>query len=253
MCEANSYRPTLAPALYNLGHAVASQRDFVVARRLLHESLILSGQLGDRRRQAFALAAVATLVAAQGEHARAIRLNASAGATIERLGAVLAPAMGAVYDAQLEPSRSALGERSVAEANALGGAMPFEDAVAEALAWLAESAAPSPSPEPPIRSDDPPIMPETIVLPEHPPAASGPAPAQSRDAHPLTPRELAVAQLIARGLTNRQIAARLIITEGTTSNYVQRVMTRLGFHTRAQIATWIVERGLTEPAEDDER
>jgi non-specific serine/threonine protein kinase len=69
-------------------------------------------------------------------------------------------------------------------------------------------------------------------------------PTRSRTADPLTRRELAVAQLIAHGLTNRQIAAELVITEGTVSNYIQRIMNRLGFHSRAQIAVWIAERGL---------
>ena len=86
------------------------------------------------------------------------------------------------------------------------------------------------------------------VVPAAPSATAG-----SRAAHPLTRRELAVAQLIAQGLTNRQIAGELVITDGTTSNYVQRVMSRLGFHSRAQIAAWVVERGLQEPSDDKER
>ena len=56
----------------------------------------------------------------------------------------------------------------------------------------------------------------------------------------------------AQGCTNRQIAAALVITEGTTSNYVQRVMSRLGVHSRAQIAAWVAERGLQEPASDQD-
>ena len=48
-----------------------------------------------------------------------------------------------------------------------------------------------------------------------------------------------------RGLNNRQIAEALVVTEGTAANYVHRVLTKLGFHTRAQIAAWAVERDLT--------
>jgi non-specific serine/threonine protein kinase len=47
-----------------------------------------------------------------------------------------------------------------------------------------------------------------------------------------------------RGLTNRQIGEELVVTEGTAANYVQRVLTKLGFESRAQIAAWAVERGL---------
>jgi DNA-binding NarL/FixJ family response regulator len=50
--------------------------------------------------------------------------------------------------------------------------------------------------------------------------------------------------LIARGYTNRQIGEALVVTEGTAANYVQRVMSRLGFHHRAQVTTWAVEHGL---------
>jgi DNA-binding NarL/FixJ family response regulator len=60
----------------------------------------------------------------------------------------------------------------------------------------------------------------------------------------LSPREREVAALIARGLTNRQIAEALVLSEGTVENYVQRIMGKLGFNRRAQIAAWAVEHGL---------
>jgi len=64
------------------------------------------------------------------------------------------------------------------------------------------------------------------------------------NAAPLSPREIEVAQLIARGLTNRQLAQALVVTEGSAANYVHRVLTKLGFATRAQVVAWAVERGL---------
>jgi predicted ATPase/DNA-binding NarL/FixJ family response regulator len=251
ICQANGYRPALVPALYNLGHAMALQQQFEAAYRLLQESLTLSGQIGDRRRQAFALSAVATLAAAQGEFERAIRLNASATATIETIGAVLPPAMQAVYDSQLAPARRALGEQGAADADAMGRKMTLDAAVDEALTWLADSAAAAVSPDLPIQVDDPSLVPAAAARVEPPPASPA-TPSGRPTAHPLTRRELAVARLIASGHTNRQIAAELVITEGTTSNYIQRIMSRLGFHSRAQIATWVVERGLQVPASDQD-
>jgi DNA-binding CsgD family transcriptional regulator/tetratricopeptide (TPR) repeat protein len=62
------------------------------------------------------------------------------------------------------------------------------------------------------------------------------------DACALTPREVEVAGLVAEGLTNRQIAERLIISERTAQNHVQHILTKLGFATRSQIATWITRR-----------
>jgi DNA-binding CsgD family transcriptional regulator len=54
----------------------------------------------------------------------------------------------------------------------------------------------------------------------------------------LSPRELEVAKLVAEGLTNRQIADRLVISERTAQNHVQHILTKLGFSTRSQIAAW---------------
>jgi DNA-binding CsgD family transcriptional regulator len=54
----------------------------------------------------------------------------------------------------------------------------------------------------------------------------------------LSPREAEVARLVAEGLTNRQIAERLVISERTAQNHVQHILTKLGFTTRSQIAAW---------------
>jgi DNA-binding NarL/FixJ family response regulator len=56
--------------------------------------------------------------------------------------------------------------------------------------------------------------------------------------HPLRARETDVAEGIARGLTNRQIAAELVITEGTVANHVAHVLAKLNLRSRAQIAVW---------------
>jgi ATP/maltotriose-dependent transcriptional regulator MalT len=54
-----------------------------------------------------------------------------------------------------------------------------------------------------------------------------------------------VAALVAEGLTNSQIAARLVITERTAANHVANILARLRFKRRAQIGAWAVEHGLT--------
>lgn len=55
----------------------------------------------------------------------------------------------------------------------------------------------------------------------------------------LTRREREVAGLVAQGLTNREIAARLFISERTAESHVEQIRGKLGFHTRSQIATWV--------------
>src|SRR5439155_6503403 len=65
----------------------------------------------------------------------------------------------------------------------------------------------------------------------------------------LTPREQEVAALVAAGLTNREIAAKLMITAGTAGSHVEHILTKLGLRSRVQIAAWAVGRGLaTTPA-----
>ena len=62
--------------------------------------------------------------------------------------------------------------------------------------------------------------------------------AQLADDPVLSPREEEVAALVAEGLTNRQIAQRLVISERTAQNHVQHILTKLGFATRGQVAAW---------------
>ncbi len=62
--------------------------------------------------------------------------------------------------------------------------------------------------------------------------------------NPLTPRERDVALLIARGYTNRQIGAELVISAATAERHVVNILNKLGFHARSQIAVWVAERGL---------
>ncbi|WP_344801329.1 ATP-binding protein [Microlunatus ginsengisoli] len=56
---------------------------------------------------------------------------------------------------------------------------------------------------------------------------------------PLSPRELAVARLFGEGLTSREIAHRLGISERTVGSHTEHIMIKLGVHTRAQISAWV--------------
>jgi non-specific serine/threonine protein kinase len=66
----------------------------------------------------------------------------------------------------------------------------------------------------------------------------------------LTLREREVAALIARGLTNRDIASQLVVTARTAETHVQNILNKLGFSSRAQIAAWAVECGLHPSSAD---
>jgi two-component system nitrate/nitrite response regulator NarL len=56
---------------------------------------------------------------------------------------------------------------------------------------------------------------------------------------PLTPREREVAALVARGRSNQEIAAALVLTAGTAANHVRRVLLRLGLRSRTELAVWV--------------
>jgi len=50
--------------------------------------------------------------------------------------------------------------------------------------------------------------------------------------------------LIAQGKSNREIAEAMTVRVKTVETYVTRILNKLGFDSRVQIATWVVEQGL---------
>jgi DNA-binding NarL/FixJ family response regulator len=59
---------------------------------------------------------------------------------------------------------------------------------------------------------------------------------------PLTKREAEVAELVAEGLSNRDISERLGISPRTTDGHMERILSKLHFNTRAQVAAWVAGR-----------
>ena len=72
-------------------------------------------------------------------------------------------------------------------------------------------------------------------------------PAAADAAEPLTEREKEVLRLVAQGLSNKDIAARLFITERTARTYVSNILGKLGLQSRTQAALWAIEHDLAGP------
>ena len=58
----------------------------------------------------------------------------------------------------------------------------------------------------------------------------------------LTPREREVADLVARGYSNQQIADALVLTRGTVANHVAHILAKLAVANRTQVAAWVFDR-----------
>lgn len=206
--------PGVASALHKLAQVRRHRRGDDSPPALLRESLHLQRELGNKQGIAECLAGFGGQASDRGDPREAARLLAAAARLLEIIGAPLAPTDRIQFERDVEAARSALGEPAWQEAWKEGRALTMEEAIAEALR-------------------------------EHGPAHSIPAvkrpPGSDPASIPLSAREREVAVLIARGLSNRKIAAALTITEKTAANHVDHILTKLDLHSRTQIAVWALQ------------
>ena len=209
----------LAYSLRILGSVLCEQGDHTQARAVFERSLALWQDVGDRWGIASCLQGLAGVAQGEGRPEGAARISGAAEALRVAIGTPLSPTEQAGREQDLDGIRAELGASAFAAAWAQGRAMPLEQAVADALEAPAGK----------------PAQPGGLAARAAPPASA---------AAPLTPREREVAVLVARGLTNRQIADELVIGERTADAHVGNILSKLGFTSRAQVAAWAVVQGL---------
>lgn len=254
ICREVSAKWMATHALRGLGSIALRHGHHDRAEALFSEAMTISRDLADTEGIAAALRYHGMLSVKQGARGRGVRLlqeslllcrdvNASLDIVIrnlENLGEATARerpqeasqllgAAGALRDANdlpvppvdcsdLEHARTVLkrkvGQRRFDRAFAAGSTIPLEESIRVALAL-------------------------TVT-----PDGSGGALDMVKRSGPLTRREEGVAALVAEGLSNRAIAARLFISERTAEYHVQGILNKLGFSSRAQIATWATRQGL---------
>jgi non-specific serine/threonine protein kinase len=225
----------IAWTLNALGDLDLARGDLDGARRRYDESLALRLELDDREGLATTLGGYAGIAAARGRADLALRLAGAGAALAGAAGLAPTPLEAETLRRWLAPARLRLSPAAAAAALAAGERLTLAGALALAGVPSGPRAV-GPTP------------------PASPAAAAGPSPAGRRPERgttpvradgggpqaPLSQRERQVAVLIALGLTNAEIAGRLVITGGTAGSHVAHILAKLGLRSRAQIAAWAV-------------
>jgi DNA-binding CsgD family transcriptional regulator len=191
----------------NLGGAALLAGDLEESKARYSESLRSAYRIDDRIGQYYLLAALAFHRVAEGRPQEAAQLLGASETIRTGAGATLMPVMAPVVTQARDSATAALGAEKFAAEMDAGSRMTRDSAVELALG---ESIAPVDG------------------------AGDG-----SSGVELLARRESEVARLIADGLTNKQIGARLFISERTVETHVRSILNKLGFNTRAQIAAWM--------------
>jgi DNA-binding CsgD family transcriptional regulator len=197
----------------NLGWAALLSGDHERARTLYQESLVLCRELGDKIVAVESLEGLACVAGIQGREEQSAKLFGAAASLREAQGISQPPEERMLREPYLTAARARSNEVIWEE----GRTWTFEAAIENAL-----SDYPSASP--------------ALPRPKQPSAGERPG--------ALTGREEEVASLVARGLTNRQIASELSISEHTASTHVRKILKKLNLHSRSQLTAWMTRRGL---------
>ena len=198
----------LAYGLWTFGLFVMQQGDLPRAAGLIQQSIELRRELRDLTGLGWSQESLAWAESALQHHDRAATLLGAADRLWEIMGRPLATYqhLYPFHEACVQTSTEQLGTARFEAAFERGASFSVDDAISYALGE----------------------RPTTAV--------------SSEQDSVLTARELEIAELIAAGLSNRQVATRLTISVRTAETHAQHILIKLGFRARAQIASWVAEQ-----------
>lgn len=210
-CQQAGERWCLSTALMGLGFAMLIRGDLEEAEAHARESLRLKWAFHDTLGLAHSLDLLAWTKVANKDAAAGAALLGGASGLWRVLGAQLSGFQGLISQRRHfeDLARTAVGDAAFDRAFAHGAEQPLDELLAEAL------------------DEQPTRTPASHATP-------GPS--------PLTPREREVADLVAAGLANKDIAAALVISRRTAEAHVQNILTKLGFTSRSQVMSWVFDQ-----------
>jgi DNA-binding CsgD family transcriptional regulator len=186
------------------------------ATGLFQDALRLHRTFSNQWGYAWCTEALAWTAAADEQYERASRLLGATEATLRAIGGMGGFKLFAAGHERCEAQlRHALGDDAYAAAVQRGTDLSLDQGVAYALGEQA--------------------------------ATSSPAPSLTHVPGVLTRRERQVAELIAEGLSTREIATRLVISPRTAEGHIEHILTKLGFTSRTHIAAWAAARERPAP------
>jgi predicted ATPase/DNA-binding CsgD family transcriptional regulator len=200
-------------ALWTFGLFVMQQGDLPRAVALIQQSIDLRRTIRDLTGLGWSQESLAWAESALGHHERAAMLLGAADRLWEIMGRPLRTYQHLYpsHEACVRSAEEQLGTTRFEAAFERGRALSIDEGIAYALGEYPAQAAPA--------------VPEGDTT--------------------LTARERETAELIAEGLSNRQIATRLSISVRTVETHAQHILTKLGFRSRSQIASWVVRQRAT--------
>jgi DNA-binding CsgD family transcriptional regulator len=210
-------------ATLNLGLAEYLGGSPSTAEGLFGESLELAGRIGMKRQIAYPLIGLAMVGRGGADPHWSARLHGAADQILADLDETIEPLEGRLAGLDRQRLRDTLGAEAFEAEYAAGRTLDLTRVAREAVPEIQAARAGQPAAAPANRADAPGSA-EAVTL--------------------LTARELDVLRLVAQGLSNPDIAKRLVVSEHTVHRHLANILRKLSLSSRAAAAAWGVRTGL---------